>query len=60
MELKTDLKVLESSLKRVNTKEMSLEEALYISSEILNIEILDNIKTIRDFLTLDSSSKCNF
>lgn len=51
MELKTDLKVLESSLKRINTKEMSLEEALYISSEILNVEILDNIKTIRDFLT---------
>ncbi len=51
MELKTDLKVLESSLKRINTKEMPLEEALYKSSEILNVEILDNIKIIRDFLT---------
>lgn len=51
MELKTDLRVLESALIMVDKKEMSLEEALNKSSEILRVEILDNVKTIRDFLT---------
>lgn len=51
MELRTDLRVLVSTLKMIDNKEMSLEEALDKSSELLNVEILDNIKTVRDFLT---------
>ena len=54
MELNTDLRVLESVLIMIDEKKMSLEEALDKSSKRLNVEIEDNIKTIRDFLTENS------